>query len=193
MRRLSFILTIWLVAGVASIPAWSTDAVMAETQIISCGNGVPGGVDCIPSKKELQQAHKDYARGLKLQGHQQLQGAFDQFDEGSRLAPHDTKIVSARELAKSQLVFQHTERGDDLMANAQPGQALSEFRAALELDPENQYAKERLADAMRDAAAPAVTNLAALLADSAEIHLLPKGERATFHYRGDVRGLFASM
>ncbi len=29
--------------------------------------------------------------------------------------------------------------------------------------------------------------MTAILADSSEIHLQPKAERATFHYRGDVR------
>ncbi len=41
-------------------------------------------------------------------------------------------ILSAREMTKSQLVFQHRERGDSLLADAQPQQAAAEFRAALE-------------------------------------------------------------
>ena len=35
--------------------------------------------------------------------------------------------------------------------------------------------------------------MAALAADSAEIHLQPKAEQATFHYSGEVRGLFTEL
>lgn len=178
--------------AILAVPLFADDSTVSAP-IISCGNGVPGGVNCIASKNDLKQAHTAYTHGLKLREHRNLEEALAQFDEATRLAPQNMLFLSARETTKSQLVFQHTERGDALLENAQREQAAAEFRAALNLDPDNAYTQERLAEALRDPAAPRLTGLSATLADSNEIHLQPKSERATFHYRGDVRGLFTEL
>ena len=78
------------------------------------------------------------------------------------------------------------------MENAR-AQAAAEFRAALDLDPENQFARERLEEATRDLAPAVPRTLPVRLTDSGEIHLEPRDDRATFHYSGDVRGLFAEL
>jgi general secretion pathway protein D len=172
------------------VPAFAGEDATVDTQTISCGNGVPGGINCIPSKKDLKEAHNAYGRGLKLEGRSDFQEAFAQFDEAARLVPREVQFFSAREVAKSQLVFQHNARGDAFLADAQQEQAVAEFRAALKLDPDNDYIQKRLDEALRP---PASLGLPAMLADSSEIHLQPKVDRATFHYRGDVRGLFAEL
>ncbi|MGA7892818.1 MAG: type II and III secretion system protein [Candidatus Sulfotelmatobacter sp.] len=176
--------------GVAAFAANDTPA---DAPIISCGNGVPGGINCAPSKKDIKEARNAYSRGLKLEDRQRFAEAYVEFDEASRLVPQDAHFFSAREVAKSQLVFQHTERGEAFLANAQREPAVAEFRAALKLDPDNDYMQKRLAEALRDVAAPTPGAMPALLADSGEIHLEPKTARATFHYRGDVRGLFTEL
>ena len=160
---------------------------------ISCGNGVPGGSQLHPHQERSQRCPQRLRPGVKLQEHRRMEQAFAQFDEASRLAPRDILFLSARETTKAQLVFQHTERGDALLADTRPEQAAAEFRAALELDPDNDYAQQRLVEALRDPTHPTLTSIPALLADNAEIHLQPKAERATFHYRGDVRGLFTEL
>jgi type II secretory pathway component GspD/PulD (secretin) len=193
MRRVSSILAVCLLAAMPGVPAFAGNDSTAGTKTVSCGNGVPGAVNCIPSKEDLKEALHAYAHGLKLRDHKRLEEAFAQFDEASRLAPQDTLFLSAREVTKAQLVFQHTERGDAFLADAQQEQAAAEYRSALVLDPDNTYTQERLAEAMRDPATPALSGLPATLADASEIHLQPKAERATFHYRGDVRGLFTEL
>jgi type II secretory pathway component GspD/PulD (secretin) len=72
-------------------------------------------------------------------------------------------------------------------------QAAAEFRAALDLDSGNQYARERLEEATRTFAPTMPPVLPLRVADSGEIHLEPKDDRATFHYTGDARGLFAEL
>jgi len=99
----------------APLFAGSEEAV--DTPIISCGNGVPGGISCIPTRRDLKQARNAYSRGLKLEDRRNFDQAFLEFDEASRLVPRDTQFFSAREVAKSQLVFQHTERGDAWLAD----------------------------------------------------------------------------
>ncbi|MGC2793368.1 MAG: hypothetical protein WA899_15180, partial [Candidatus Sulfotelmatobacter sp.] len=139
MQRVWIMAAVGLLAAMPAVPAFAADDATIDAPIISCGNGIPGGVYCVPTKKDLKEARNAYARGLKLQGQDRLQDAFTQFDEASRLEPQDLAFLSAEELTKSQLVFQHTERGDSLLALAQPQQAAAEFRAALKLDPDDAY------------------------------------------------------
>ena len=197
MRRVSFqawaMAAVYLLAVMLAVPAFAADDARIDAPIISCGNGIPGGVYCAPTKKDLKEARNAYARGLKLQGQDRLQQAFDQFDEAARLEPEDMAFLSAQEQTKSQLVFQHTEHGDSLMALAQPEQAAAEFRAALKLDPGDAYVEERLTQALRVPAASRLGELSATLADASEIDVQPKKYLATFHYRGDIRGLFDEL
>ena len=184
---------VYLLAVMLAVPAFAADDARIDAPIISCGNGIPGGVYCAPTKKDLKEARNAYARGLKLQGQDRLQQAFDQFDEAARLEPEDMAFLSAQEQTKSQLVFQRTEHGDSLMALAQPEQAAAEFRAALKLDPGDAYVEERLTQALRVPAASRLGELSATLADASEIDVQPKKYLATFHYRGDIRGLFDEL
>jgi len=185
-------MAIGLVAAGTSGPAFAADNAKVEAPVL-CDKGMPGSIYCTPSKKHLQQARADYAHGMKLQEHQRWDEALAQFDEASRLAPQEVTFVSARETTRSQLAFQHTERGDAFLTNAQPEQAAVEFRAALEFDPDNAYTQQRLAEAVRDPAAVKPGGVTASLAESDEIHLQPNPERATFHYSGDIRGLFNEL
>jgi general secretion pathway protein D len=193
MQRVWSIVAGCLLAAMPVVPAFAGDDTAIDTPIISCGNGVPGGVNCIPSKKDLKEARDAYARGVKLQEHRRLDEAFAQFDQALRLAPQDRVFLSAREMAKSQLVFQRGERGDSLLAGAQPAQAAAEFRAALKLDPDNAYIQQRLVEALYDPVASRLGRVSAMLAEAVEVDLQPKADRATFHYRGDVRGLFTEL
>jgi general secretion pathway protein D len=193
MRRVGIIAVVCILAAMPVVPAFAADDATIDAPVISCGNGIPGGVYCAPTKKDLKQARNAYARGLKLQGQDRLEEAFTQFDEASRLAPQDLSFLSAEELAKSQLVYQHTERGDSLLALAQPEQAAAEFRAALKLDPDDAYVEERLTQTLRGPIASRLGELSATLAEVSEIALQPRKDLATFHYRGDVRGLFNEL
>jgi general secretion pathway protein D len=193
MRSVRSVLTVCLLAGLAGTTSFAANDAAVDAPIISCGNGVPGGVSCIPTKKDLKQARSAYARGVKLENRNQVDQAFVEFDEASRLATEDTRFFSAREVAKSQLVFQHTERGDAFLADGQREPAAAEFRSALKLDPDNDYLQSRLAEATLTSDSAISAGLPALLADSTEIHLQPRSERATFHYRGDIQGLFTEL
>jgi general secretion pathway protein D len=182
------------VAAMLALPAFAANDATIDTPIISCGNGIPGGVYCAPTKKDEKEARNSYAHGLKLEGQDRLEEALAQFDNASRLEPQDLAFLSAQEHTRSQLVYQHTERGEALLADAQRNPAVAEFRAALKLDPDNAYVEERLTEALYDPAASRLGGVSAMLADqSSEIELQPKAEHATFHYRGDVRGLFNEL
>jgi len=180
-------------AATLAMPAFGDSGNDSSAPPISCGNGVPGGINCLVSKKELKQARNAFREGMKLQDHQRLEEAFTQFNTASRLAPQNMQFLTARELVKAQLIFDHIQRGNLLLLEDARAHAGAEFRAALELDAANEFARERLAEATRELAPALPRALPVGLADSGEIHLEPKGDRATFHYSGDVRGLFTEL
>lgn len=190
MRRIAIIIAGLLVAVATSASAAGGDA---SAPPISCGSGIPGGVNCIVSKKELKQARAAFDSGIKLQNQLHLEEAFARFDEATRLSPQDTNFLTAREVVKAQLVFNHIQRGNALLLENAHAQAAAEFRAALELDGANDFARERLVEASRDSVSAVPRALPVRLADSGEIHLEPRSDRATFHYTGDVRGLFSQL
>lgn len=160
---------------------------------ISCSNGIVGSISCMASKQDRKEAHRAYARGVRLQGRGQFEDAFTKFDQASRLVPQDRQFLTAREMVKAKLVFSHIERGNALlMDNARP-QAANEFRAAANLDPDNEFARERLEEATRAPAPRVSQNLSAQLTAPGEIHLEPAADRATFHFSGDTRGLFNEL
>jgi len=193
MRRTVFLLQVALLAGTLALPAFAGGDDLSAPPPVSCSSGIPGGVNCIVSKKEMKEAREAFARGSKLQERSRLEEAFTQFNEATRLVPQDLRFLTARELVKAQLVFNHVERGNVLLAENSRPRAAAEFRAALDLDPENQFVRERLGES----AYPAIPSLPRVLperlVDAGEIHLQPKNDRATFHFNGDVRALFTEL
>jgi hypothetical protein len=174
-------------------PALAAAEDPSEAAPVSCGNGVPGGVNCIVTKSQLKEASNVFARGLKLEDHKRLEEAYAEFDKAARLAPQNPQFLTARELVKAKLVFDHVERGNVLLLENLHSQASAEFRAALDLDPENQFVRERLEESSREAALDPPADLPPRLADAAELHVQPRDVRATFHFTGDVRTLFAQF
>src|SRR5262249_25372794 len=131
--------------------------------------------------------------GLKLQERQQLEQAFDAFDEASRLVPQDADFLTAREMVKSRMVFAHVQRGNALLLDNEKPKAAVEFRAALNLDPENDFARSRLEESTRDSVPVPKKLIADPLLGASEVRLQPKELRSTFHFKGDVRGMFSEL
>jgi general secretion pathway protein D len=191
MGRKAFILMagLWAMAMCAGVRA----ADVGLPPPVTCRNGVAGGVNCFATKKDLKNAQDAFHRGVKLNDHQRFEEARAQFDEAARLSPQNVQFVTAREVIKAKLVFDHVERGNLLLLEDARMRAATEFRAALDLDPDNKFVQQRLQEATFEAppALPAI--LPAQLAESEEIHLDPTNDRATFHFSGDVRSLFAEL
>jgi general secretion pathway protein D len=192
MRRAAIIFATGFLTATLSLPAFGRDD-SALAPPISCRNGLPGGVNCIVSKQDHKDARNAFARGVKLEDHKRLEEAFTQFDEASRLVPQNRQFLTARELVKAQLVFNHVQRGNLLLMENSRTQAATEFRAALDLDPLNPFARERLDEATREPAPRVPRVLPARLTDAAEIRIEPRNDRATFRFSGDVRGLFSEL
>jgi general secretion pathway protein D len=192
MRRAAFILSVGFVAAALSIAAGAAADDPAAPAPISCSNGIPGGVNCVRSKKDEKEARNAYARGLKLEKQEQFNEAFEQFDRAVRLDPQNLQFFQTRELAKAGLVYEHVERGNLLLHGEERARAAEEFQAALDLDPGDQFARQRLEDSAH-APRQELLRAATTVGDSEEIHLQPTKERASFQFRGDVRAMFSQL
>lgn len=193
MRRTSFIIALGMLAAALATPSFAANDDPAFVAPIMCRNGLPGGVNCVVSKKDLKEARTAYDKGVRLQQSLQPEEAFTRFDEAARLAPQNIQFLTAREVLKAQLVFNHIERGNVLLLENARIRAAAEFRAALDLDGDNEFARERLVEATREAGPLPTRALPVGIEDSGEIHLQPKDGKATFHYSGDVRRLYEGL
>ena len=157
-----------------------------------CADGIPGAPACTASRKDLQEAHRAFAHGLKLQKSRRLDDAYEQFEKAAQAVPGDIQYITARELLREQLVFNHVRNGNaDLTAGKQI-EALAEFRSALQLDPKNDFARQRVQDALGPLA-PKVAAAPQVVAQADELRAFPLQRRSDFHYRGDSRGLLEEV
>ncbi|HEY1679071.1 MAG TPA: hypothetical protein VGG04_15250 [Candidatus Sulfotelmatobacter sp.] len=180
--------------ALSTLPARAEDDPAAPP--ISCANGIAGGINCIPSKKDLKEAREAFARGLKLNEHKQIEEAYAQFDRALRLVPQDPQFLTARETLKSQLVFRHVQTGNTFLAEDARMRAAAEFQAALDLDPNNDFVRERLEESTRVPLPSMATEEnpeVARIAESEEIRLQPSDGNATFHFTGTVHSLFEQL
>ncbi|HXF14479.1 MAG TPA: hypothetical protein VN517_15090, partial [Terriglobales bacterium] len=146
---------------------------------------------CNPSRKEMKEAREAFSRGLKLQKTYPDQ-AYEQFQVANDLVPRNVEYLTAREVARQQLVYNHIERGNAELQSGKQIEALADFRSAVNLDPSNQFARERIRDAVDDST-PAPSGPPVVVQQSQEIQLAPGRNLASFHFRGDSKELISTI
>jgi general secretion pathway protein D len=156
-----------------------------------CSNSA-GAPACRGPVKDLKAARQAFARGLKLEKSQNLDEAFYEFEEASRLVPQNVEYLTAREMTRQHLAGMHLERGNSNLLNGRQVEALAEFRTALNLDPQNEFAQQRISDAL----GPVPVHTAGppqLVASADASAAKPIAGRHDIHYRGDSRGLLTAV
>ena len=144
------------------------------------------------SRKDRRAAHNAFKRGVKLQKSNELDAAFSEFEEAARLAPQNVEYVAAQEMTRQNLTSTYLARGNKDMLQGRQAEALAEFRTALNLDPQNEFAQQRV----RDAAGPPPASSAGrpqMVARQDSLAVRPIERVADFHYRGDARGLLTTV
>lgn len=127
---------------------------------------------------------------MKLQKQNRLEDAFLEFETAANLVPQDLQYATLRELARQMVVSDHLKRGNTALADGREIEALGEFRNALHFDPHNDFAQERLNDAVRRTTPASSPRL---IDQSDEIRVIPKDLAQSFHYRGDSRQLLTQV
>ena len=149
----------------------------------------------IVSPNELKSARRSFARGVKLEKSREFDQAFQEFEDAARLAPSNPEYVLAREMTREHLAGLHLEQGNDDLLHERKSEALDEFRAALKLDPQNDFAQLQMAQAMSAQASPRVGR-PQVVASTDSINAEPPAALAglhDIHYRGDSRGLISAV
>lgn len=146
------------------------------------------GTACVASPQDEKAARKAFQRGLRLQEQGQNEEAFDEFVRASRLVPNNVEYATAREVVKQQLVVEALQRGNRFLLDRRQVEALAEFRTALELDPKNDFAMQRLRDALGDEA-PRTSKTLRLLESVDDIQLRPRPGFIDLRFRGNIREL----
>lgn len=159
---------------------------------VSLCSEYPGAPACQAPAKDRKAARQSFARGLKLERSKNLDRAYRQFEEAARLVPQNVEYLTARELVRQQLAARHLEHGNDELLSGRQVEALAEFRMAQTLDPQNEFAQQR----MRDALGPLPVRTAGppqIVASEDALAAKPHDGRHDFHYRGDSRGLITAV
>ena len=181
MRGCSFLIVI-------TITAAGTLFADPTANMLPCPPEASSTAECNPSKRDIKQATAAFSRGLKLQNKKHTDGAYEQFEIAARLEPRNVNYLTARELAREQSVFEHLQAGNAESLDGKDAESLADFRAALNLDPKNEFAQERVKDALAESV-PMGREHARVVDESNEIRAIPDQTSLDFHYRGDSRGL----
>jgi len=145
-----------------------------------------------PTAKQVSEAKRAFASGTRLSKAGDLQAAFEKFEHAAQLDPRNLEYLTAREMTRQQLVMAALDRGNKAMLDRNEVAAEAEFRRALEIDPTNEFARQRLKDSIWEAD-PAPSRSLRVAQNSIEVSLSPSRERKDFHYRGDARTLLTQI
>ena len=188
----------WLPAGICLLLAgvcFAADTPSATAPALCSNSG--GAPACHGPAKDLKSARQAFARGLKLEkarneNLQNLNQAFYEFEEASRLVPQNVEYLTAREITRQHLAGMHLERGNSDLLDGRQLEALAEFRSALNLDPQNEFAQQRINDALGPVPVQAVAP-PQVVASADAITVKPIDAPHDIHYRGDSRGLLTAV
>ena len=129
---------------------------------------------------------------MKLKSSGNLDAAFEKFELAAELAPHNVEYLTAREFTRQQLVMQALKQGNQAMLDHNEIVAMADFRRALEFDPTNEYALQRLSDSIPLDEEPLSRNMR-VVEQSTPIEMQPAAKHHDFHYRGDAKALLTQV
>jgi general secretion pathway protein D len=159
---------------------------------LPCAQAAPAGSACNPSKEDLKKAAAAFSKALKLEKEKRIDEAYREFDDAARLVPRNVDYLTALAVAREELVSQHLKKGSDDLENGRQVEAQAEFRSALDLDPENSFARQRLQESI-DEWAPKTSLSVQVVQSSPELHVIPNEEKHAFHFRGGSQQLLTEV
>lgn len=183
----------WSMIAMAAMTAAGFSADAPRTlPVVPCPQGVSGQPTCTPSKKELKQASSAFSKALKLQKANRTEEALDGFETAARLAPGNIDYLTSRELVRQQMVAGYLKKGNEALLGGHDIEASADFRSAVHLDPQNDFAQQRLRDALGPGA-PKAPEPPRVIEDAGELRVSPGTELHDFHFRGDSRQLLTQV
>ncbi|MGA2902613.1 MAG: hypothetical protein ABSD98_02180 [Candidatus Korobacteraceae bacterium] len=178
----------------APAPAPAEDASSSSSaEQTGAASTAPPGTVLLPTvtRREAAEAKRQFQAGVKLKAKGHLEAAFDKFCSASELDPRNVDYVTAREFARQELAMQALKHGNQAMLDHNEIVAMADFRRALEYDPSNDYALQRLRDSMPEPEQPPET--VSVAEQSPPIELQPTAKHQDFHFRGDSQALLTEV
>jgi general secretion pathway protein D len=160
--------------------------------LLPCAQAAASEAACNPSKADLKKSKAAFSKALKLQKAERFDEAFEEFDAAARLVPKNLDYLTALAMVRQQLVFNHLQQGNENLTKGKMVEAQAEFRTASNLDPQNEFAQQRLRDSL-DEWAPKMTGTPRVVAESAELRVFPSPGQHEFHFRGDSHALLTQV
>lgn len=145
------------------------------------------------SPHDRKLAAKEFKDGISCQKDGRNDEAFRHFKRAAELDPRNIDYVTAREVLRQLAVSDDIQRGNDALLAKNQVQAMGAFRSALELDPANEFARQRLRDSLPDLPPVQHTDDVDLYAASREIQLQPSPGVHTFKFRGSSRQILEQV
>jgi general secretion pathway protein D len=190
MRKLALSCTLLFAIAVSAQQAATPPASAAAAQELPCSQTRKELPRCNLNPKQAKEAAKKYQAGMKLASRQQLEPALQLLTQAAEISPSNVDYVTAREMVRQKLVYGILQQGNEAMLQKRPVEALGAFRQALTVDPQNQYAQQRLRDSL-----PILPTAAEIRQETYKgpIWLQPDTGTHEIHFRGSSRELLTKL
>lgn len=136
---------------------------------------------CGLSKEDKRKAKKLYQLATKLARQKHFDEALNKLQEVRTISPQDAVYAAAQTAIQEKVVSEQLHKGNKAMQTGDGSTALSAFRRAAEVSPTNEYAQQRLRDALP---APEEFGSSKLRAELGETRLRPSAGVQNLEYKG---------
>lgn len=156
-----------------------------------CPLGLSAGTQV--SKKDRQAAEKEFHHAVEFQQAGNLEEALQAAKNAAALFPGNLEYQQACEMLRQQIVGRHLTSGNNLALAGDLAGAQAQFRVALDMDPANTYAMQRLRD-VSPTDDPDHRRTLELLASLDPIDVEPAPGKKSIHIRsGDTRSVYTQL
>ncbi len=145
------------------------------------------------SPQDRKLAEKAFKEGVKSRKDGQTEEAFRHFKRAADLDPRNIDYVTAREVLRQVVVYDNIQKGNTALLEKRQIEAMGAFRAALDLDPENAFARQRLIDSMPELPRVEHSDEEDAYGAAREIRLQPDPGVHTFKFRGSSRQILEQV
>ncbi len=168
-------------------------AAKSEASVQPCSDYEQNFPPCGIPEADRNKAKTIFRQGEKLAGKKQLELALEKMQAARAISPRESVYASAQKAIAEKLAAAELSKGNQAMLTGDVNAALTAFRRAVEIDPTNEYAQQRLHDALPT---PEGLGTAQFRVGQGETRLEPTAEVHSFEFKGDspqALGQFAKL